>query len=165
MRKCVLTCFYSGHGEMRFHWLEPCFGVNLFVCCLAEGVISGDYTCICIFLKTNRLSQSMPDPKRYRKCLQLHLQVDTWWLWRSWKWRKGLPGAGEIFGGNGNVCLDWGGRSASMYPVKIHHIVPLSRRCLLYWPCTSVNLILKYIWKLRRQAMESDTFFLQRASS
>lgn len=38
--------------------IRTCYGVNLFVCCLVDGVISG-ITHICMFLKTNGLFLSL----------------------------------------------------------------------------------------------------------
>lgn len=91
-------------------------GVNLFVCCLAEVVVSGDYTCICIFLKTNRLSLSLsrvclsPNWIEGKKLSPIVSSVDTWCL---------AAGGGEQrqreSRGKWKYCISWLGREICRY--------------------------------------------------
>lgn len=80
--------------------IRTCCGVNLLVCCLAEGVVSGDYTCIGIVLKTNRLSLSLsrvcpiPNGIEKKKMSPTISPVDTWCLAAG----GGEQGQGESLG-------------------------------------------------------------------
>ena len=112
-KKWSLPSVYPGDRGMGSIDLKLLWGE--FVCCVVEAtrVVSADYTYMCIFLKTNRLSPSLPRVCQIsnwiQKSLPLYLKVDPWWQRGSGGGKKGQERSlvAVVVGGsgNGNFCI------------------------------------------------------------